>query len=60
MNILIESYVDTRRMIDRVNTAMYKALTGTGIKMPFPTQEVFHEIEAEDISHFVELFRRSE
>jgi small-conductance mechanosensitive channel len=56
----IESYVDTRRMFDRVNTAMYKTLTEAGIKMPFPTQEVLHKIEAEDIPQFVEVFRRSE
>jgi MscS family membrane protein len=56
----IESYVDTRRMFDRVNTAMYNALTEAGINMPFPTQEVFHKIESDDIPQFVEVFRGSE
>jgi small-conductance mechanosensitive channel len=56
----IESYVDTRRMFDRVNTAMYTALTEAGVKMPFPTQEIFHKVEAEDIPQFIEVFRQSE
>jgi MscS family membrane protein len=38
----LESYVDTRRMFDRVNTAMYNALRREGIEMPFPQREVHH------------------
>jgi MscS family membrane protein len=38
----LDSYEDTRRMFDRVNTAMYVALKGAGIKLPFPQQEVHH------------------
>jgi small-conductance mechanosensitive channel len=53
----IESYVDTRRMFDKVNTAMYQALIEAGINMPFPTQEVFHKIEPDDIPQFTEVFR---
>ncbi|GAB4427586.1 MAG: mechanosensitive ion channel [Anaerolineales bacterium] len=36
----LESYVDTRRMFDRVNTAMYNALNEAGIDIPFPQQVV--------------------
>lgn len=36
----LESYVDTRRMFDRVNTAIYNALNETGIEMPFPQLDV--------------------
>lgn len=32
----IESYVDTRRIFDRVNTAIYNALNEVGIDIPFP------------------------
>jgi small-conductance mechanosensitive channel len=49
----IESYVDTRRMFDRVNTALEKSLAKAGIDMPFPTQDVnikFDPAAAEEIS----------
>ena len=36
----LESYVDTRRMFDRVNTAIYKALKEENIQLPFPQMEV--------------------
>jgi len=36
----IESYVDTRRVFDRVHTALQHALDEAGIECPFPTQSV--------------------
>ena len=36
----LDSYVDTRRMFDKVNTAMYNALNEAGIEIPFPQQDV--------------------
>jgi small-conductance mechanosensitive channel len=39
----IETYVDTRRMFDRVNTAMYHALEEAGIEIPFPQIEVYYK-----------------
>ena len=36
----LESYVDTRRMFDRVNSALYKALKEANIKLPFPQLDV--------------------
>ena len=53
----LESYVDTRRMFDRVNTALYNALNEAGIEMPFPSQEVYHKIDSEDVPQFIEVFR---
>jgi small-conductance mechanosensitive channel len=53
----IDSYVDTRRMFDKVNTAMHHALNEAGIEMPFPTQEVLHRIDKDDIPRFAEVFR---
>ncbi len=53
----LESYVDTRRMFDRVNTALYKALNEAGIEMPFPSQEVYHKIDPDDVPEFIEVFR---
>ncbi len=37
----IEHYVETRRVIDKMNTAIYKALNEAGIEIPFP-QRVVH------------------
>jgi MscS family membrane protein len=34
----IESYADTRRMFDKVHTALHYALNEAGIESPFPTQ----------------------
>jgi small-conductance mechanosensitive channel len=36
----LESYIDTRRMFDRVNTALYKALEKENIELPYPQLEV--------------------
>jgi len=36
----IESYVDTRRVVDRVHTAVQGALDAAGIESPFPTQNL--------------------
>jgi small-conductance mechanosensitive channel len=50
----IESYRDTRRMFDKVHTALQHALDGAGIDCPFPTQTLNLQIKseaAEQISH---------
>jgi len=39
----LDSYVDTRRMFDRVNTAIYKALNEANIEIPFPQRVVTHK-----------------
>jgi small-conductance mechanosensitive channel len=36
----IESYVDTRRVLDRIHTALQEALDAAGIEMPYPTQDL--------------------
>ncbi|MEN8241527.1 MAG: mechanosensitive ion channel domain-containing protein, partial [Chloroflexota bacterium] len=36
----IETYVDTRRMFDKVNTAVYHALTQAEIEVPFPQIDI--------------------
>jgi MscS family membrane protein len=38
----LDSYEDTRRMFDRVNTSMYNALLEEGIEIPFPQQDLHH------------------
>jgi small-conductance mechanosensitive channel len=36
----IEHYVETRRIIDKMNTALYRALNDAGIEIPFPQRDV--------------------
>ena len=46
----LDSYIDTRRMFDKVNTAMYNALRRENIEIPFPQRDVhlrFHEPQVE-------------
>jgi small-conductance mechanosensitive channel len=38
----LDSYVDTRRMFDSVNTAVYQALNEAGIDIPFPQRVITH------------------
>jgi small-conductance mechanosensitive channel len=47
----IESYVDTRRVIDRVHTALQYALDEAGIESPFPTQNVNLQVETLGLEH---------
>ena len=37
----IETFVETRRAIDRLNTCLYKALTEADIEIPFPQRVVY-------------------
>ena len=38
----LETYVDTRRMFDKVNTALYKSLNEAGIEIPFPHRVIIY------------------
>ncbi|MEA1978184.1 MAG: mechanosensitive ion channel family protein, partial [Chloroflexota bacterium] len=44
----IDSYVDTRRMFDKVNQVLYTALEGAGIEMPFTTYDVNIKVDNEN------------
>lgn len=45
IRVWIESYADTRRIIDRVNSAVYPALEQAGIGIPYPQLTVRHRVE---------------
>lgn len=53
----LDSYVDTRRMFDRVNTAMYNALNQAGIEIPFPQRVVTHKINPSEKDGLVEVIQ---
>jgi len=46
----INSFADKRRMYDKVNTAMQKAIDTAGIESPFPTQQLNVSLDAESSS----------
>ena len=56
----LETYVDTRRMFDRVNTAIYQGLRGAGIEIPFPQQVVTYKMDSSEDGRSVEMFPKEE
>jgi MscS family membrane protein len=54
----IESYVDTRRVVDRVHTAIQNALDEAGIESPYPTQSLNLQLEAETIEQLSKALRK--
>ena len=55
----LDSYVDTRRMFDRVNTAIYNALNEAGIEMPNPQRDVNFKIGKEQRKNIAEILREA-
>ena len=53
----IDSYVDTRRMFDKVHTALQNALDGAGIETPFPIQELHHRLTSDQVDQLPETLR---
>ncbi|KAA3642866.1 MAG: mechanosensitive ion channel family protein [Chloroflexi bacterium] len=53
----LDSYEDTRRMFDRVNTAMYAALRAADVEIPFPQRDVYHKVTPEDGEQIARIFR---
>ena len=53
----LDSYVDTRRMFDKVNTAMYNALNEARIEIPFPQQDVRLKLNEDKAEKFREALK---
>ncbi|MCH7587784.1 MAG: mechanosensitive ion channel family protein [Chloroflexi bacterium] len=53
----LDSFFDTRRMFDRVNSAIYNALTEANISISPPQYEIFHRIDDRDINRFSRIIR---
>jgi len=45
----LDSYADTRRMFDRVNSALYDALNTVGIEIPYPQMDIRHRSDSPNI-----------
>lgn len=53
----LNSYADTRRMFDKVNTAMYNALRKAGIETPFPQREIYLKMNDTDAEQFRKVLK---
>lgn len=53
----IDSYVDTRIMFDRVNTAIYKELNQANIEIPFPQRYVHHRLDDNNLRLFTSTLK---
>ncbi len=54
----LDSFVDTRRMFDRVNTSMYEALSASEIELPFPQRVVHHKFDDKQGKRMTEFFQK--
>ena len=54
----IDSYVDTRRMFDKVNEALLKGFNEAGIKMPNMTYDLNLKVDEGNVRQFSESTRR--
>ena len=55
----IEHYVETRRIMDKLNSCLYDGLNNAGIEMPSPTRTLYHRVDAADRDGLVALLRKS-
>jgi small-conductance mechanosensitive channel len=53
----IKHYVETRRIMDKLNTCLYKALNEASIDSPFPTQTLYHRVDPEDRDGLVAVLK---
>ena len=55
----IENYVETRRIMDKLNPCLYKALNEAGIKTAFPTRTVYHRVDETGRDGLVAVLREA-
>jgi MscS family membrane protein len=55
----IESYVDTRRMFDKVNTALQECFDENGIVSPYPTQDINFRIDPDNTERLSKAFSKA-
>jgi MscS family membrane protein len=56
----IESYGETRRRFDRVNTQIYSALDAAGVELPPPLRELHHHIDDLNTQRLVQALRNAQ
>jgi small-conductance mechanosensitive channel len=53
----IESYADTRRVIDRVHTSLQAAFDAKGIETPFPIRDLNLQLKPDAVGQLSEAFK---
>jgi small-conductance mechanosensitive channel len=53
----IEHYVETRRIMDKLNSCLYDALNDAGIEMPSPIQTLYHRVDPADRDGLIAVLR---
>lgn len=56
----IEHYVETRRIMDKLNSCLYQALHEAGVEMPNPLRTVYHRVAPEDREGLVAVLRETQ
>jgi MscS family membrane protein len=55
----IEHYVETRRIMDKLNSCLYRALNEAGIEMPSAEQILYHRVNPADRDGLVAVLREA-
>jgi small-conductance mechanosensitive channel len=55
----IRDYVETRRIMDKLNSCLYEALNEAGIEMPPPAQTIYHRVDEADRDGLVAVLREA-
>ena len=55
----IEHYVETRRIMDKLNTCIYDALNEAGIEMPDPIRTLYHRVDPAGRDGLVAVLREA-
>lgn len=53
----IENYVETRRIVDKLNSCLYKALHEAEVDLPFPTRTLHHHVDEKSREGLMEAFQ---
>jgi len=56
----IEDYVETRRIVDKLNSCLYNALTEAGIELPFPTRTLYHHVDEKSRQGVMQAFQKED
>jgi small-conductance mechanosensitive channel len=55
----IKNYVETRRIMDKLNSCLYDALNEADIEMSYPASTVYHRVDAADRDGLVAVLREA-
>jgi small-conductance mechanosensitive channel len=56
----IEHYVETRRIMDKLNSCLHKALTEAEIEMPSPIRTLYHRVDSADRDGLVAVLKEGQ